>query len=355
MNNLRALHVALMLALSATAFSAAASDAVSGAALGTSDITSRAAEIARKLGDASTVSQASGSQASVTSGAVASASTQDLGWSHHQPARQSLPSPYVTESGVPGKDLSGKALGRPVLSGREVPLAIALRQVVPDCLVIKDNGVKMDRVATWEGGRSWTQVLSDLGRAAGFLAHVDWTAGEVSLAPLSDKAPAVVQNKNTSTDLTATAGGAVVRGSNGNAVQVGSGSTTAVASSPVIATPAAAAKPLPAAPSRWTLDPTLTLRENVEAWARNAGWTVVWEAVDYPIVAPATLDGEFASPAGPLARLIGSYDQSDQPLVVRLTTGDRVIQVRNKNYERTQVAPMPANTMVPDSAFGGGR
>ena len=87
----------------------------------------------------------------------------------------------------------------------------------------------------------------------------------------------------------------------------------------VVSTPAPLLTPQPPVSSQkqWLIDPRLSLKQNVEAWARQAGWSaVVWEAADYEMVAPAVFTGDFASKDGPLAKLISAYSKSDQPLQV---------------------------------------
>lgn len=99
----------------------------------------------------------------------------------------------------------------------------------------------------------------------------------------------------------------------------------------------------------WVLDPAFSLRENVEAWAKQAGWNkVIWSAADYPIMAPAQFTGHFASQTGPIAQVVAAYDSSEQPLQARLSVKDKVIEVRNKYYDRATVSPISPEQMSSD-------
>jgi len=120
--------------------------------------------------------------------------------------------------------------------------------------------------------------------------------------------------------------------------------------SPLSSSPAQTyAAPVAVAPVQtWRLDPAKTLKQNVEGWAKQAGWNrVVWEGADYPIAAPAVFSGRFDAQDGPLAQLIAGYADSDQPLLVHLTTQDRVIHVVNKNYTPAQVDSVSAADLAP--------
>lgn len=103
-------------------------------------------------------------------------------------------------------------------------------------------------------------------------------------------------------------------------------------------------------PRVWVLDSRMTLKENVTKWAKDAGWNPpIWDAVDYPVYGDVTFTGEFAAPDGPLATLIEAYKNSKQPLKIRLTTKDRVISVSNKNYVPVNIDPSSARELAPEA------
>lgn len=200
----------------------------------------------------------------------------------------------------------------------QVPLEMALSQVIPGDWSIQARGVDLKRLTSWRGNKPWVEVLSDITRQGKFNANVVWDRKVVVVFPL----------------------GAL----DGTAQAPLPAKTVAVAPKPVVVAPV-----VPVAKT-WKIDPKLTLRGNVEAWTKQAGWNaVVWEAADYPIVAPAVLDGEFSSPTGPLAKLIDAYRDSDQPLQVRLSSMDKVVHVTNKNYDAPTVAPLTPQVIVPNA------
>ena len=246
-----------------------------------------------------------------------------------QPTATSAPAAfpsYVTQSGTSDASASATAA-----AGTDVLLSDALSRILPSGFTLVDNQVPMRKLASWTGARSWLDILADLGRAANFVAHVDWDRRQVSLAP----APASLVAKQTS-QSPATASPAVKEVREIREVQL-------VGAKPpvVLAKPAAPAVSLPPPVSSWTLDPSLTLQENVRAWAQKAGWTVVWDAVDYPVFAKTSFQGDFSASTGPLAQVFAGYADSDQPLLVRLTSRDRVIYVRNRILDRAEVSPLP--------------
>ncbi len=208
---------------------------------------------------------------------------------------------------------------------KDLPLALALRQVIPAEFSIKENGVSLNRNVSWGGDRPWDEVLGSLANTGDFLAHIDWATKEVSLAPrLGEAARPVAQQSS------------AARSNNSSfSVSERAPQQTFVAAQRPIAPPAA----------QWSLDPALTLRENIEQWGKKAGWTIIWEGADYPIAAKASFAGDFSSPEGPVAKLIEAYESSDQPLIAKLTTMDRVLYVRNKFHENTQVVQTSPNAI----------
>src|SRR5690606_4432682 len=91
------------------------------------------------------------------------------------------PSPSVTESGT-----------RPAVvpSGgwaRDMPLALAVRQVVPANFSLNENGVSLSSNVSWSGDLPWPLALQDISRQGRFVSHIDWDKKEVSLAPVMAK------------------------------------------------------------------------------------------------------------------------------------------------------------------------
>ena len=225
------------------------------------------------------------------------------------------------------RDMVSTAALSSLVSGwaNSVPLDMALAQVVPADWSIRSKGTDLKRVVSWRGNRPWIDVLSELARQGKFNANVVWDRKAVVVFPMwsvdgTDLHP-IPQSRQHFYIKSAVAP-----------------SITQSAPRPV----------QPQSVNIWKIDPHLTLRGNIEAWTKRAGWnSVVWEAADYPMVAPAEFRGEFTSPNGPLAKLIEAYSESDQPLEVTLSTMDKVVHVTNKNYEPATIVPMTPSRIVP--------
>lgn len=258
---------------------------------------------------------------------AASSARADLIIDAGQPEPAAAPAARPVPSAAPAASVSSspaapagrlKDTGKPpapvaVLEGwgDGVELELALRQVLPTAWTLRFEGVdpaKIRQNVSWSGGRPWTEVLQDLARKVSLDAHLNWSLHE-----------AVITRPGA--QLIAAAGVLPIR------------------QAPV-APPAV----------QWVIDPKKTLKENVEAWAVKAKWNrVVWEAADYPIVAPASFEGTFDAEDGPLAQLIGAFDRSDQPLRVRLSTRDKVVHVTNRNYQPVVVEPQTSQAVSPQS------
>lgn len=218
----------------------------------------------------------------------------------------------------------------------DVPVTLALKQVVPSGWTVrldKTDGRSLDenRLVSWKGGRAWPVVLSELALRGRFEATIRWSEKLVVVCP-EPLAPAPALAATTLSGMGT------------------DGSSRPRLVSPPVSRPVLASRPVVVAPTQWRLDPKRTLRENVEDWTRQAGWNrVIWEAADYPIAAAATFSGDFLSAGGPLATLISAYDTSDQPLLVELTTMDKVVHVTNRNYRPVVVEPQTAQQFDPAS------
>ena len=233
---------------------------------------------------------------------------------------------------MPGPALQGWADG--------VPLSLAMDQIVPSGWKLKMDGVDPNQSVSWRGGRSWHAILGDLAYGNRIDARIDWVDQEVTLGRAGSLAPALVSHSTPGTPSS----NAPIRKEADSSEPV-----AAVIATPVAVTPIQPVAPPPPPVVAWTLDPSKTLRENVEAWAKRGGWVVVWEGADYPVVAAASFQGDFASSEGPLAQLIAAYDRSEQPLLARLTTQDKVVTVTNRNYVPTVVNPMAPSEVAPRS------
>ena len=96
-------------------------------------------------------------------------------------------------------------------------------------------------------------------------------------------------------------------------------------------------------PKVWVLSPKFTLRENIEAWAKEAGWSVSWAAVDYPVSTTVSLAGMFDDAAGgPLVQLAKAYESATQPITFTYYT-NKVIRVENASFRQINVNDQAPN------------
>lgn len=262
--------------------------------------------------------------------------------------------------------------------GKDEPFSLATRQIVPQGWDVHDEslGAVKDARVSWRGGAPWPQVLEGLASSQSVSVRLDWKARQAWLS-LSGSAPAAAPSVASAQPSAHTAASphatssvtlpstqpksapnqpisAAAPAPKTAAVEAGKPDVSrSVAPGPAVTAPPPAqftvdhsVPPPPPAPS-WTLDSSMTLRQNVEAWAKRAGWHVVWNAADYPVIAPATFAGTFASPTGPLAQLIEGYKGSDQPLIAHLTTMDHVVYVYDSHYTPAEVKPATASSLAP--------
>lgn len=203
---------------------------------------------------------------------------------------------------------------QPAVKGfaREVSLLTALKQVVPNGWRAKRaGGLDVSQLVSWKGeGRNWVEVLQTLATANGFLATLDWDRNELTVAPATMPAPIVIAEiSNVSHHARPQA-------------------TPVAPSAPAVKT--------------WTLKSELTLRDNIEAWAKKEGYHVSWAAVNYPIGQPVTLAGELDAEGGPLYQLVEAYRTAEQPISVSFWS-NKVIRVENTSYKQLSLSDETPN------------
>lgn len=212
--------------------------------------------------------------------------------------------------------------GTPVISGslsgwaNDLPLSTALKQIVPDGWKAKKVGsIDLNKKVSWKGGKPWVNVLDDLATNNGFKANVDWSSKTLTINSLS------LENK---------VANPVVSNVSRTSKPVFTSTTSSISPSYTYSSG-----------GTWLLDHNKTLKENIESWARQAGWTVSWDAPDYRIVADVTLTGSIDSTDGPIARIIAAYKDAQQPLVAKISEGNKVIRIESRNYNQETVVENP--------------
>jgi type IV pili sensor histidine kinase/response regulator len=79
----------------------------------------------------------------------------------------------------------------------------------------------------------------------------------------------------------------------------------------------------------WDAPVGSTLRRSVEAWAKRAGWQVVWTAddLDYPIEAALHFKGTFAEA---IAQVFPLYDGAPRSFIVDGSSSQRIVHVSER-------------------------
>jgi hypothetical protein len=221
---------------------------------------------------------------------------------------------------------------------RSVPLLTALKQITPSGWRARRVGdLDLSAKVSWRAdGRSWVEVLDELAHEQGFSATVNWDRQELVVAPAGSAGDAPVRES-----IAPAASQAPQASANpGVVARVDSGRPASTVREEIA--PAAprvvVAKPLPikVAQPTWTLSADKTLRQNIEAWGKQAGWTVSWDPQmpDYPITVPVTFVGALDSQGGPLYQLALAYKEADQPLTIRMMRGNHTIRVEKLDYDQ---------------------
>lgn len=85
----------------------------------------------------------------------------------------------------------------------------------------------------------------------------------------------------------------------------------------------------------WVLETDKSLRMNLEAWAKKAGWTISRgdTQIDYPIDHSATLVGKFAGRGGVVDRVLSATQGRETPLTAKFYHGNKVVVLQEAGYK----------------------
>lgn len=171
------------------------------------------------------------------------------------------------------------------LYGKSVPLSVALENLVPDrssWTVIYEPGTEVRQVS-WKGARDWRDAIKQIGN-----------------------------NHN------------MTIGMNEQAKRI------AVSFSPTMAN-----QLIQPGTNVWQLKSGISLRENLIAWGKQAGWQVDWSStmVDYPIDHPATMVGQFSGKGGVVDRLLNATSNRETPLIGHFYSGNHVVVIGEAGYK----------------------
>lgn len=198
---------------------------------------------------------------------------------------------------------------------QDITLREAIEQLVPSDWKIEVNEkVDLSQKVNFVGGKTWDKVLEDLSKNT-FSGNLNWDDKKLEIYPVSFSERKIVKNASFAENDKASLK-----------------KQKSMKSSAKYSKSDMKSKKVVKREKSWFLNKNMTLKENVEAWGKKAGWTVVWKAPDYKVLASTTLKGEIDSEKGPIVSLLKLYEDSTFPLRVNILGGNKVIHVENKGY-----------------------
>lgn len=256
-----------------------------------------------------------------------------------QAMMQAATPPARTSSSYGGmpmpSDQPASAFTEAVGFGRDLPLALAVSQIVPpDYAFSFDQSVSPGESISWEGGKSWDQVLNDALRPVGASARIDVAKKEITI-------------------MSGSSGGVVPAAYTAPAPQVQAPRPpVAPAAAPAqiapmpVAAPVQEIAPLMAAPpvaiptvldtkavNVWQAERGMTLRKILEDWSMRAGVELFWSSdYDYPVSSSVRISGTFEDAVQTL--LNGLRDAQPRPvgrLHPNLPDGPSVLVVETRH------------------------
>lgn len=210
--------------------------------------------------------------------------------------------PALSQIGLPPetqKEIKGFSRGS--------PLMVVLKQIVPAGWTAKKEGsLDVNQDVSWQGNRTWVEILGSLATKYNFTAVIDWGRREVK----------------------------ITSGTLGNESLIEVAQLPQSTQSPLLHQVVHQVVAAPAKSREWLLSNKTSLKENVEAWSKRAGWSVAWNGEDYPVDVSTILSGDFEADNGPIAQLAVAYRSAKQPLIFRMMEGNKTLVVQNQEYEQ---------------------
>lgn len=171
--------------------------------------------------------------------------------------------------------------------GKNVPLFVAIEKIIPNSsswVIHYDDGVSNVPVS-WDGGDHWSSVLELIEKNSGIYITINESERAIGASRNNVKSQYLAHKVS----------------------QV------------------------------WELDTDLSLRDNVSAWAKEAGWTISWQEglnIDFPILNKAVLHGPFEGKDGVLDKLLRSVSNYKQPLVADFYEMNSVALIKESGYKQ---------------------
>lgn len=188
----------------------------------------------------------------------------------------------LSTGSIPSAALASKPIN--TLFGRDVPLKAALEILVPNSntwSIVYEPGIESKRVS-WRDIPDWKAALGQISRENGIIIGLNENAKRIAVTYSAEMAQKLAQPGN----------------------------------------------------NVWVLREGVSLRENLIAWGKVAGWEVDWSdtLVDYPIDHSATLVGQFYGKGGVVDRVLAATAQRETPLIGNFYKGNHVVVITTAGY-----------------------
>lgn len=224
--------------------------------------------------------------------------------------------------------------------GNQIETSIVLKQIVPDgWKATTKDGFDLNKKISWKSNNEqWISVLGKIADQNNFKANVDWSNKKIELfgnkkavntntfVPVTSVKTPVESKLETKPVVTKPIERKPIFSESKRTYQP----VTTFTNTPV-------SQPLISSSRIWHMSKDKTLRGNIEDWAKKEGWTISWDAPDYKIISSFDLTGGLSEPDGPIAKVVKSYEGSEQPLTAKILKGNKVIRIESRNYNQSPV------------------
>lgn len=245
------------------------------------------------------------------------------------------------------KPLKGFATG--------LPLVEVLKQITPNGWIVKkndtsENRIDVNKLVSWTGGSAWNITLEGVIRQAGTNAVIDWDKKEVTLIALptvTTKTITVTEKETNTTKGAAKNDGISVfelEGTKTETVVTGESNYKNMPAVVIENSEKSSGNEVKhevvqekeVVSQSWNLTSEKSLKENVKAWASQAGYKVEWIGEDYNVDRSMTIFGEFDGEDGPIKQLSVDYgpDSRLQKPLSFVFYQNKVLVVEDMKYEQ---------------------
>jgi len=245
----------------------------------------------------------------------------------------------------------------------DLPLITVMKQITPNGWVVKksdseDNPLNVQKNISWEGGKTWIEILEDIAYNYNLNFLINWRDKTVTISNSTTVISNNLNNKEKDFSKTPkTSKKAIFQLAGTEETEINTKSDSKLTKTGKSEQKLTKAEKLEQAiqlikqlveqeqpvqqeqPAKieWDLDPSKTLKENVIAWGEKAGYRVVWNGEDYSVIDKRTLTGEFDSDNGPIKQLAIDYGPESRvqiPLSFQFYQ-NRILVVENITFEQS--------------------